>query len=145
MFGKERFASEYHIRDMMDAGIRITGSIDYPIQLDLQPLHGIEVGVTQASPYPGEKEDPAFVRNAGQGVTPYEMLQCYTVNGAFEMRMEDLIGTVEPGKKADLVVLGRNILACPSKDIADTPVEMTIFDGKIVYDRKNRTGEGPTV
>lgn len=135
MFGDERFASEYHIREMMDAGIRITGSIDYPIQLDYQPLHGIEVGVTQCSPYPGEKDDPAFVRNAKQGVTPYEMLQCYTVNGAFEMCMEDLIGTVEPGKKADLVVLGQNILTCPSKEIADTPVEMTIFDGKIVYCR----------
>ncbi len=68
-FGEERFRSEYHIRDMMDAGVCITGSIDYPIQLDFQPLHGIEVGVTQSSPYPGEKDDPAYVRNTAQGVT----------------------------------------------------------------------------
>lgn len=134
MFGEKRFQQEYHIRDMMDAGIRITGSIDYPVQLDFRPLYGIEAGVTQCSPYPGQKGDPAYTRNPDQGVTPMEMLQCYTVNGAYEMKMEDLVGSIAVGKKADLAVLEHSILDCDAKEIAQTKVCCTIMNGKIVYE-----------
>lgn len=131
--GKQRTATEYRIREMMDEGVIITGSIDYPVQDDFRPLYGIETGVTQSSPYPGEKDDPQYVRNAEQCVTPKEMLACYTVNGAYEMMMEDIIGTIEAGKKADLVVLSRDILNCNPKSIAQTDIEYTIMDGDIVY------------
>ncbi|MRS03448.1 amidohydrolase, partial [bacterium] len=80
MFGTERFDSEYHIKDMVDAGIVITGSIDYPVLLDARPLNGIEAGATQSSPYPGEEDDPTYVRNADQAVSVLEMLKIYTTN-----------------------------------------------------------------
>ena len=48
--------------------------------------------------------------------------------------MEDLIGTIEVGKKADLVVLEQNILSCDVKAIADTKVCCTIMNGDIVYE-----------
>lgn len=133
MFGTERFEREYHIRDMMDAGIKITGSMDYPVQPDYRPLSGIEVGVTQCSPYPGEKDDPKYTRNPKQGVTAREMLECYTINGAYEMKMEDMIGSIQVGKKADMVVLEQNILTCDPKTIAQTKVCCTIMNGDIVY------------
>ena len=132
-FGTERFKKEYNIRTMMDAGIKITGSIDYPIQPDFRPLAGIQVGTTQSSPYKDQCDDPKYLRNADQVVTAKEMLECYTTNGAFEMRMEDSIGTLEVGKKADLVVLEQDILTCDPKTIADTKVVYTIMNGKIVY------------
>ncbi|MCR5033999.1 MAG: amidohydrolase [Clostridia bacterium] len=133
-FGTERFKTEYHIREMMDAGIMITGSMDYPVQPDYRPLAGIQVGATQSSPYPGQCDDPAYVRNADQAVTAREMLECYTTNGAFEMKMEDLIGTIEVGKKADMVVLEQNILDCPVKTISETKICCTIMNGEVVYE-----------
>ena len=133
MFGTERFKREYHIRDMMDAGVKITGSMDYPVQPDYRPLSGIEVGVTQSSPYPGEKDDPKYTRNPQQGVTAKEMLECYTVNGAHEMKMEDIIGSIKVGKKADMVVMEQNLLTCDPKTIAQTKICYTIMDGNIVY------------
>lgn len=133
--GTERFKREYKIRTMMDAGIAITGSIDYPIQDDYRPLAGIQVGVTQSSPYAGERDDPKFTKNPDQTVTPLQMLECYTINGAFEMMMEDLVGSIEVGKKADLVVLDQNILTCDPTQIVDTKICYTISDGRIVYER----------
>lgn len=133
VLGKERFHKEFRVRDMLNAGIRITGSIDYPIQADFRPLAGIQVGATQGSPYNGESDDPAFFRNREQTVSVWEMLKAYTVNGAYAMKMDDLFGTIEVGKKADLVVLGKNILNCDVRCIADTKVCCTIMNGDIVY------------
>ena len=135
MFGAERFASEYHIRDMMDTGLIITGSNDYYVTLDFAPLHAIEAGATQCSPYPGEDEQPElYTRNADQAVSVYEMIQLYTTNAAYGAFLDDRAGTIEVGKKADLVVLGQNILTCDVTAISDTTVDYTISDGRIVYE-----------
>ncbi len=131
-FGSERFGTEYHIRDMVDAGITITGSADFPITED-NPLDGIEVGCTQCSPFEGEEDDDAYLRNADQTVDVMEALRWYTVNGAYQMKMDDLIGTLEVGKKADLVVLSQDITSCESKKINEATVLYTISDGRIVY------------
>lgn len=134
MLGKERFQSEYHIKDLIDAGIVITGSLDYPITLDFAPLHGIEAGATQCSPYAGQDHDvETYTRNADQAVSVYEMLKMYTSNGAYAAFMDDRSGTIQVGKQADLVVLGQNLLTCDVKSISDTEVVYTISDGRIVY------------
>lgn len=133
VLGSQRFDREYRVREMMDAGIVITGSADYPVTPDYRPLAGIQVGATQGSPYTGQCEDRAYVRRPEQAVSAWEMLKCYTINGAIEMKMEDLIGTIETGKKADLVVLGQDILNCDKRAISETEVCMTIMDGRIVY------------
>ena len=132
-FGTERFKLEYNIRRMMDAGVKITGSIDYPVQPDYRPLAGIQVGATQASPYPGQWDDPKYTRNPEEAVSVMEMLKVYTINGAEQMRMEDKIGTLEIGKKADLVVLENDLLNCDVHAISTTKVIYTIVDGKVVY------------
>ena len=132
-FGTERFRTEYNMRTMFDAGVKVTGSMDYPVQPDFRPLAGIQVGATQASPYPGQWDDPKYTRNADQAVTVREMLEVYTVNGAKQMRMEDKIGSLEIGKKADLVVLENDLLNCDVHAISTTKVVYTIVDGKVVY------------
>lgn len=135
MFGTERFESEYHIRDMIDAGIIITGSNDYPVTYDFAPLHAIEAGATQCSPYAGEDDQiETYTRNAAQSATVYEMLEMYTTNAAYGAFLNDRVGTIEVGKKADLVVLGDNLLTCDVKAISDIPVLYTISDGRIVYE-----------
>jgi len=70
-------------------------------------------------------------------VTVAEAVRAYTVNGAFAEFAESFKGTIEPGKAADLVALDRNIFAVSPEEIGGARVEMTIFDGKIIY-RKDR-------
>ena len=135
MFGTERFEREYHIRDMIDAGIIITGSNDYSVTYDFAPLHAIEAGATQCSPYAGEDDQiDTYTRNAAQAATVYEMLEMYTTNAAYAAFLDDRVGTIEVGKKADLVVLGDNLLTCDVKAISDIPVVYTISNGRIVYE-----------
>ena len=69
-----------------------------------------------------------------QGLTAYQMLEAYTKNVAYQNFMDDIIGTVEVGKFADLVVLDTNILEADAKAISDTRVVYTISDGRIVYE-----------
>ena len=63
------------------------------------------------------------------------MLEMYTSNGAYAAFLDDRVGTIEVGKRADLVVLSQNILTCDVKAISDTIVNYTISDGRIVYEQ----------
>ena len=62
-------------------------------------------------------------------------MELYTVNAAYQQFDEDRLGSIEVGKLADMVVLGRDILTMPPEEIIDTPIDMTLIDGKVVYDR----------
>jgi len=133
--GADRFMKEYAVRDMVNAGITITGSADWPITLDNRPLSGIEVGVTQCSPYPGQQGDPTYFRNPNQTVTVMDMLKFFTINGAKQMFMDDKIGSLEVGKKADIVILAKDITKIDPKDISETEIIDTISNGRIVYSK----------
>lgn len=61
------------------------------------------------------------------------MIDAYTINGAYLMGLDDRQGSIETGKRADFVVLDRNLFEIPSADISDAKVVMTVFDGEDVY------------
>jgi len=63
-----------------------------------------------------------------------EALRMYTTNGARVLFWEARLGSIEPGKLADLVVLDRNILTCPVDEIRDAKVMLTMVAGKAVYE-----------
>ena len=134
MFGEERFNREYNMRTRLDAGMFMTSSADYFVTPDFIPLHSIQCGVTQGSPYPGEAGDPSFVRNADEGVTVEEMMKCHTIWCARQMGMDDILGTIEVGKKADFVVLDQDLTKVDPLKIAEINVVYTIFGGKVVYE-----------
>lgn len=130
--GDERALAMYPVKEMHEAGITISGASDAPVT-PFVVLDEIEVGVTRNSPYPGE-ENADMTRWPEQGLTPYQMLEAYTKNVAYQNFMDDIIGTVEVGKFADLVVLDTNILEADAKAISDARVIYTISDGRIVYE-----------
>ena len=70
-----------------------------------------------------------------QKVTPYEAMRAITFNGAYQYGEEDLKGTLEAGKLADLVVLDRNPLAVDPREIRDIQVLATIKEGTVIYRR----------
>jgi hypothetical protein len=58
----------------------------------------------------------------------------HTINGAFGSFEESIKGSLEPGKLADLVVLGDDIARVPVKDLRHLPVAMTVVEGRVVYE-----------
>ena len=72
---------------------------------------------------------------AGEGITPMEAIRAYTIDGAYAAWEEDVKGSIEPGKLADLVVVDRDPLTIPPDDLRNVETVMTIIDGKIVYRR----------
>jgi len=129
--GTERANAFYPTKNMIQAGCILSGASDGPVS-PYNILDEIEVGVTRNSPYEGEEQTDMH-RWAEQGLTAYQMLQAYTTNVAYENFEEKEIGTIEVGKKADLVVLSQNILKCEPSAISDTQVVYTISDGRIVF------------
>lgn len=62
------------------------------------------------------------------------MIRGYTIDAAYQLHMEDEIGSLAIGKKADLVVLDRNLFDTDAYEIHETRVLMTVMDGDIVYE-----------
>jgi predicted amidohydrolase YtcJ len=128
--GLERAEKEYPMRSLADAGILLAGASDYPVQVPSPPLLGIMLGVTRCEP--GET-DPNEILGPEERMTVSEMIEIFTINGARANFLEHETGSIEVGKKADMVVLENNLFEIPAEKIADTRVLMTIFEGNTVY------------
>ncbi len=126
--GKERTWQMYPIGSVHRSGGRIVGASDYFVT-DMNPLLAIEVGVTRQNP----QTNDGPVLNADERVNLETMLTAYTINGAYTMGLEKEQGSIQVGKRADLVVLDRNLFDIPPSEISEANVTMTIFDGKAVY------------
>lgn len=130
--GRERAMAMYPSKNMLEAGCLISGGSDGAVTPYDKRLE-IETGITRNNPFP-EEEDTDMTRWPEQGLTAYQMLEIYSKNVAHENWMEDIIGTVEVGKKADLVVFENNLLKIDPTEISDTAVVYTISNGDIVYE-----------
>jgi len=128
MLGRERTWQMYPIGSIHASGGRINGASDYWVT-DINPLLAIEVAITRQDPSTNEGE----VLNEDERVDLATMIDAYTINGAYTMSLEDEQGSIEVGKRADLVVLDRNLFDIPASEISDANVTMTIFDGRTVY------------
>lgn len=129
--GKERADAMYPVKRMWDAGVLISGASDNPVT-PFVVTDEIEIGVTRNSPFPGE-EDTDMTRWPEQGLTAYQMLEAYTKHSAYQNFWEDMVGTIEVGKKADIVVLDQNILDVEPTKINDSKILYTVSDGRVVY------------
>jgi hypothetical protein len=68
-----------------------------------------------------------------EAITREEALKMYTINNAYASFEEDIKGSIEPGKLADIVVLSDDLLTCPVDQIRNIQPELTIVGGAIVY------------
>ncbi|MCH8319350.1 MAG: amidohydrolase family protein [Acidobacteria bacterium] len=82
--------------------------------------------------------NPAYVRGAREAVSRLTALRIMTLNGAKYVLKEDVLGSIEPGKWADLVVLDRNPLdpALSDDDLYNIQVLQTIVEGELIWDRE---------
>jgi hypothetical protein len=128
--GPERVARMYPLRSVQRAGGRIVAGSDWDVS-SANPLEAIETALRRSDITRADGE----ILNPAERVELDTMLAAFTRDGAWLMHHEDEVGTLAPGKRADLVVLDRNLFAIAPEDIGDVRVVMTFFDGRVVYRR----------
>lgn len=123
--GMEQASFISPMRSAIDAGLHPTNHTDaFVVPIDQMMTVWTAVNrVTRAGVVLGE----------GERVTPLEALKAITINAAYQYREEASKGSLEPGKRADLVVLSDNPLTVDPMAIKDIKVERTIKDGTTIY------------
>lgn len=117
--GPKRARWVYPLKSLFRQNIKVTGGSDSPVE-PINPLLGIWAAVARES-FPEER------------LTVNEALSLYTINAAFASFEENIKGSIETGKLADLVVLSQDPHEVSPENIKDIKVEMTIVGGKTVY------------
>lgn len=117
-------------RTLLDKGITLAFGSDCPV-VSVNPLMGIYRAVTRLF----NDGNPKGGMNPEQKISVREALHCYTYHSAYGIHREHELGTLEPGKLADLAVLDHNILETDPSAIPKTQVLMTVMNGKITYQK----------
>jgi len=128
--GPERIKTTHPYRSLLNSGAVVAFGTDWPVA-PLNPLLGIYAAVTRRTV--DEKNPNGWI--PGEKISVENAIKCYTLNAAYASFEEKSKGSIEVGKLADFVVLSDDILAIDPVKIKDVVVDMTLFDGEIVYMR----------
>lgn len=106
----------------MDMGLTPTMHSDYNVT-PVDPLRCIYSAVTRKMKANNETLNPK------ECLTPYEAVKMMTINAAWQCHMDDIVGSIEKGKKADFVILDQNPMTVPESEIINIKVSETWMDG----------------
>jgi predicted amidohydrolase YtcJ len=116
------------------AGVTVGGGSDHMQRIGrnrsvnpYNPFLGIETAITRRARGMDEPLHPQ------EALSREQALRMYTIDNAWLLFMEEHIGSLEPGKLADLIVIDRDLLSCPAEDIDTTQILATYLGGKKVY------------
>jgi predicted amidohydrolase YtcJ len=123
----EIYKWQYPARSILDNGGIISGASDWPVS-----TANVFKAIYQAE----TRRGPEGVLDPPQDMPRVAMFYAYTRNSARAMNMQDSIGTIAPGKRADLVLLDRDVLTVSPEQMRDTKVVWTMVAGKVVYRAK---------
>jgi predicted amidohydrolase YtcJ len=129
--GPNRAKGTYAFRSLLDAGATLAFGSDWFVA-PMEPLMGIYAAVTRRTL--DGKRPQGWVPE--QKITVAEAVRAYTIGSAYASGDEKVKGSIEVGKLADLVALSADIFKIDPVDIEKAKVGMTIFDGKVIYERK---------
>jgi len=118
------YSYQYPANSLQHAGATIAGASDWPVSSP-NPWNAIAQAIT--------RKGPLGVLNGKESVDRQIMFQAYTLNAAKTLRLERQIGSLAPGKQADLIVLDRDVFKVSPDALFDTQVLKTFFAGKQVY------------
>ncbi|MCI0488145.1 MAG: amidohydrolase [Blastocatellia bacterium] len=129
--GRERIRSSYAWRTLLNHGTRLVGGSDEGAAT-FSPFMGIHAAVTRQD----SKGWPEGGWYSEQALTRYEALKSYTLDAAYASFEEAVMGSITPGKLADIVVISKDIMTVPAAEILQTQVVMTMVGGRVVFERK---------
>jgi predicted amidohydrolase YtcJ len=129
--GPERMKLAFAWHALEQAGVRLVFGSDWPAAISADPIRGIHAAVNRQTADGSPKDGwvPA------QRIGVEEALRAWTVNGAYATFDNRTRGKLRPGMEADIVVLSQDLFEIPPAQIWKTRVDMTVFDGQVVYTR----------
>ena len=140
-------------RTLLDRGVRLAFSSDWPCMWPPDPYFniqqavtrqawrspdtaGIDAGVLDGARNGGAKPLAGTYYGKNEAVTVRESVDAYTQGAAYAAYADRLVGTLEKGKAADLVVLSQDLFTVPAEQIGDTRALLTVVGGRVVFDAK---------
>jgi len=132
-YGPERHSKLYRPRTMLEAGGRISFGTDWPAAgyfSTYKPLDSIQIATTRQLV---GKPDAQVLEPAAERLDLAQAIHANTLGAAYQLRMEDRVGSIEPGKLADLVVLEKNIFDLDPHEVAATRIDMTMMNGRFTH------------
>ncbi|WP_431240753.1 amidohydrolase [Mycolicibacterium aichiense] len=130
-YGQPRQELFYRVQDILRSGGRVSLGTDWPAAgyfSTYKPLDSIQIGVTRQ--LIGQPDAPVLAP-ADQKLTVAEAVHANTMGAAYQIRLDDKVGSVEVGKRADLIVLDSNIFEIDPHDIHRATVTMTMMNGQV--------------
>ncbi|MCQ2545394.1 MAG: amidohydrolase [Clostridia bacterium] len=121
----------FRLRSVIDSGAKVVFGSDFPVdEYGREPLKSIQMAVTRRM-----YDDPNAVTCPPEyeGITVKEAIDGFTIHNAYQMHMENKIGSIEAGKYADFVILEKNIMTVPADEIWKVKICETIMDGVTTY------------
>lgn len=129
--GHERIKGAYAWRSLLNAGVRLAGGSDFPVELP-NPFLGLYAAVTRQD----REGRPPGGWYGEQKLTREEALRLFTIDAAYAAHVEDKVGSLEPGKWADFILIDRDYFKVPESEIGDIRVRATYVAGEPVSKEK---------
>ncbi len=129
--GAARLRGAYAWRRVLDAGGELALGSDFPVEL-ADPTHGLYAAVTRQD----QAGHPEGGWLPGQRLDSAEALRGFTLDAARSIFLEEEVGSLELGKRADLTVFARDVMTMPAAEIPAVEIDMTLVDGEIAYRRE---------
>ena len=128
--GVDRLDNAYTWRSLIDLGVVIAGGSDAPVEIG-DPRIEFKAAI-------GRKDLDGYYQdywNLDESVSREEALYMFTKWAAYSVFEEDIKGTIEVGKLADLTIFSKDLMVIPEEEIMSSQILMTIVDGRVVYSR----------
>ncbi|GAB5500611.1 MAG: amidohydrolase [Pseudohongiellaceae bacterium] len=126
--GEVRIQGAYAWRKLLDAGAIIANGSDFPVESP-NPFFGLHAAITRQD----QNNEPPGGWFQEESMTREEAFASFTIDAAYAGHQESIIGSLEPGKKADFILIDRDLFTIPASDIWQTEVLQTWVNGRRIH------------
>ncbi|NQY07889.1 MAG: amidohydrolase [Flavobacteriales bacterium] len=136
--GEERYSNMYKAKSLFNLGATVTFSSDEwwggdMLRTYINPYFGMQVGHNRQYPKDWWETDDDGIRSpSDERLTLEQLVTGYTKNGAYQLRKENILGSIETGKLADFVVLDKNLFEVDKYEIKNVMPSAVVMDGKVI-------------